>query len=74
MKEPQGNNSAGFIPKAAGGSSSTYFGDSAGFDGGYVPIFGGIFSDGTLAGAFQLYVSYDPSSASAVIGGRLIYL
>lgn len=74
MKAPQGNNDVGFIIGKASGSSSTYFSDSAHFDGGYVPVFGGCFVDGAGAGAFQLYVRCDPGAADGSIGGRLMFL
>ena len=74
MKESQGNNDAGFIIGTGGGSSSTYFSDSANFSGGCVPVFGGCFSDGASAGAFRLYVCYYPDYADDGIGGRLMFL
>lgn len=74
MKEPQGTNDAGFIIGATGGSASTYFSDYAYFDGGCVPVFGGYFGDGSSAGAFRLYVDYDPDDAGGHFGGRLMFL
>ena len=74
MKESQGNNDAGFIIGTGGGSSSTYFSDSANFSGGCVPVFGGYFRDGADAGAFRLYVSYSPGNAGGSLGGRLMFL
>lgn len=74
MKAPQGNNDAGFIIGETGGSTSTYFSDSASFIGGYVPVFGGFFSDGAVAGAFQLDVYCDPDGAGDDVGGRLMFL
>ena len=75
IKEPQGNNDAGFIISATGGSASTYFSDYAGFDGSLVPVFGGYFGDGAGAGAFQLSVNYNPGNADDhPIGGRLMFL
>ncbi|MBQ3114871.1 MAG: hypothetical protein IJC06_01940 [Clostridia bacterium] len=74
MKEPQGNNDAGFIIGTGGGSSSTYFSDCADFCGGCVPVFGGCFDDGAIAGAFRLYVDCIPDSAGDVVGGRLMFL
>lgn len=74
MKEPQGTNDAGFIIGATGGSASTYFSDSAYFDGGCVPVFGGFFSDGSVAGAFRLYVYSYPDDAVGHFGGRLMFL
>lgn len=74
MKEPQGNNDAGFTVSAAGGSASTYFSDSSTFAGGYVPVFGGSYQAGTGAGAFMLGVFYDPGSTGNAIGARLMFL
>lgn len=74
MKAPQGNNDAGFIIGESGGSSSTYFSDSAYFYGGFVPVCGGCFFDGADAGAFQLDVDYGPGYANGSIGGRLMFL
>ena len=72
MKEPQGTNDLGFIPKVCGGSATTYFADCAYFDAEYVPIFGGCFDDGSFAGAFLLDVDYLPDYARDFLGGRLM--
>lgn len=74
MKEPQGNNEAGFIIRAAGGSISTRFSDSGCFSGGYAPIFGGYFNSSEMAGAFRLYVYCKPHTANDKLGGRLMFL
>ena len=74
MKEPQGNNDAGFIISSTGGSSSTYFSDSVNFGGGYVPVFGGYFGNGDGAGAFLLNVHSYLSNAEEYVGGRLMFL
>ena len=74
MKEPQGNNDAGFIIGTGGGSSSTYFSDNADFSSGRVPYFGGCYDVGSGAGAFQLGVSYSPERAGDYLGGRLMFL
>ena len=74
MKAPQGNNDAGFIIGEQGGSSSTYFSDSAYFGGGCVPVFGGSFDGSAYAGAFRLSVGYDPDDAVDDVGGRLMFL
>lgn len=74
MKTPQGTNELGFIVKTANGSSTTYFADSADFDGGYVPYFGGFWRNGLSAGAFVLCVDEDASNAYDYYGGRLMYL
>lgn len=74
MKAPQGTNELGFIIKQSGGSATTYFADSADFDAGYVPSFGGYWIDGSSAGAFLLSVSSDASDADDCSCGRLMYL
>ena len=74
MKEPQGNNDAGFIVSAEGGSASTYFSDSSTFAGGYVPIFGGSYQIGTGAGAFMLGVFYGTGGTSNAVSARLMFL
>jgi hypothetical protein len=72
MKEPQGTNDLGFIPKVCGGSVTTYFADYADFGAGYVPVFGGSFDGGSDAGAFQLSVYFSPDDSYDVLGGRLM--
>lgn len=74
MKEPQGNNDAGFIIGATGGSASTYFSDYTNFNGGCVPVFGGPFDDGAYAGAFRLRVDCSPDDTNDYLGGRLMFL
>ena len=75
MKEPQGNTEAGFVIKAGGGSSSTYFADFASLAGGYVAYAGGRWYDGgDNAGAFYLYVYYSASGSNGSVVARLMYL
>lgn len=74
MKAPQGTNETGFIISEKGASSSTYFSDYASFDGGCVPVFGGYFGDGAVAGAFRLNVYYAPDFAEDDFGARLMFL
>lgn len=74
MKIPQGTNDLGFMWHTGGGSTTTYFSDSAKFNAGCLPYFGGSFSDGVGAGAFRLHVSYGPSVAGVGIGARLMFL
>lgn len=74
MKIPQGTNDLGFMFHTGGGSSTTYFSDSADFYAGCVPFFGGCFFDDAYAGAFRLCVGYDASSADVDIGARLMFL
>lgn len=74
LKEPQGNTEAGFAFKAGGGSSTTYFSDSAFLYGGAVAYFGGSWADGVDAGAFRLRVAYSASVSSGGVSARLMYL
>ena len=74
MKTPQGTNELGFIVKTANGSQTTYFADSACFDGGCVPYFGGGWDYDLSVGAFFLYVSVDASYSDDYRSGRLMYL
>lgn len=73
MKEPQGTNDLGFIPKVCGGSATTYFADYAScFYAEYAPVFGGDFDDGSVAGAFQLGVRCGQDRKVDNLGGRLM--
>ena len=74
LKVPQGTNELGFMYGQGGGSATTYFSDYTSFYPGYVPFFGGGFSDGSDAGAFRLYVDYCPDDADDCLGGRLMFL
>ena len=74
LKVPQGTNELGFMFGQGGGSATTYFSDSASFDPGSVPYFGGSFDGGAYAGAFRLYVYFNPGTASDFLGGRLMFL
>ena len=74
MSKAQGTRRLGFAPLQTSGSSSTYYCDSANLrvaNSVYVASFGGGWSIGASAGAFQVYV-YDSSSYShSSIGARL---
>ena len=74
MSKSQGTRRLGFAPLQTSGSSSTYYCDSAHLrvaNSVYVASFGGGWSIGASAGAFQVYV-YDSSSYShSSIGARL---
>lgn len=74
VKSPQGTNELGFIIKQSGGSATTYFSDSAYFNAGYVPFFGGYWYAESVAGAFQLHVDGVASDADDYRCGRLMYL
>ncbi len=74
MSKPQGTSEAGFNAKEVSGSTTTYFTDYADLYAGYLPYFGGLWSNGDYAGAFSLLVYYAASSSSAYLGARLMYL
>lgn len=74
MKIPQGTNDLGFMWHTGGGSTTTYFSDSAYFYAGCVPSFGGFFADVANAGAFPLSVVYYASDAYEDFGARLMFL
>lgn len=74
MKAPHGSSELGFIVKQVGGSTTTYFADSAVFFAGYLPHFGGCWSDGLMAGAFQLSVNSEASTEIVFSCARLMYL
>lgn len=63
-------NKAGFMITEASGSETTYFTDYGSAYRGYLPSFGGSWSNGAATGTFSLYVSSN-GSAGANGGGRL---
>ena len=73
MSKPQGTSEAGFIAKEVSGSSTTYFADYAYLSAGYLPVFGGSWSNGAEEGAFYLYVSHSASDSYSGIGARLMF-
>ena len=70
----QGGTETGFVAKAVTGSNSTYYSDYGALCAGYLPVFGGYWSDGSTAGTFQLPVSYSASGVVSSIGSRLLAL
>ena len=74
MKAPQGNNESAFVIKTGGGSATTYFADYAYLRNDLLPVFGGGFDVGGVAGAFRLTVSFDSSTMSSNVSGRLMFL
>ena len=68
-----GTNNGGFVPLSASGSSSTYFADYASLTSDCFGDFGGSWSYGAIAGAFQLGVSYAASYSSSSLGCRVVY-
>ena len=64
---------AGFIIKFSGGSyDADGLHDYGGLSAGYLPYFGGNWSSGSLAGAFQLNVGYSASISYSALGSRLV--
>ena len=74
LSKPQGTTETGFIAKEVNGSSTTYFCDYAHLYASRFASFGGSWSNGDYAGAFQLVVSHSASGSDSSYGGRLMYL
>lgn len=73
MSKIQGTNNTGFVIKSSGGSSTTYYTDYASLSSGCFSTFGGIWSDRTDAGAFQLFVVFATSNSNSNLGCRVVY-
>lgn len=74
MSKAQGTRRLGFAPLQTSGSSSTYYCDNTymSVDSSvYVACFGGYWSSGADAGAFQLSVDYSASYSYIYVGARL---
>ena len=72
----QGTNETGFLLKATNKNSNynTYYSDNGNLSAGYFASYGGgNWNDGSIAGAFQLNVSYTASYSSSSLGSRLMY-
>lgn len=69
----QGGNDTGFTAQDCGGSETTFFADDAYLSAGFLPNFGGDWSDGSYAGAFRLYVYCSASYSGADLGARLMF-
>ncbi len=67
-----GTNNGGFVPKATSGSNSTYYCDYGYLYASCCALFGGRWSDGARAGAFQLRVYDSASSSGSHITARLL--
>lgn len=74
INKVQGGNETGFIIKEDGGSSSTYFADGGTLNAGCLPLFGGNWSNGDYAGAFQLLVNASASNSYAYLGARSCFI
>lgn len=74
ISQTQGiNSNTGFIIKASGGSSTTYYADNGYLYAGRLPYFGGGWGKGAGAGAFRLYVDCSASDAATSLAARLSY-
>ena len=73
MSKIQGTNNTGFVLRSAGGSLTTYYADNTSLNSGCFGSFGGCWSLGTAAGAFQLVIDYSASDSDPILGGRLVY-
>ena len=74
MTDVQGTSEKGFIIKAIGGSSSTYYCDSVYFDVSCHACFGSFCGSNTSAGAFTLGLYYSTSHSGNYFSARLMYL
>ena len=74
ISKVQAGNKTGFVIKEGNASSSTYYTDQGYLGTDCVPVFGGLYNDGTNAGAFYFHCSRSASSSGSGIGSRLIYL
>ena len=70
----QGTNNGGFVLKANGGSSTTYWCDYAYLCSGCFPLVGGTWNYGASAGVFDCRVSWGASSSDSYVGSRLMFL
>ena len=74
LSKVQGSTDGGFVAKEVSGSDSTYFCDYASLYASRVASFGGSWSGGAYAGAFDLLVNGSTSYANSNIGSRLMYV
>ena len=74
ISDVQGTSETGFIIKGTSGSSSTYYCDSGNLYASHLAYFGGIWSAGASAGAFNFYVSRSASDSRSTVSARLMYL
>lgn len=73
MIQIQGTNNTGFVIKSGGASATTYYADDASLFSGYFGDFGGDWSRGADAGAFQLDVGCSASGSYSNLGCRVVY-
>lgn len=74
LSDVQGTSATGFVAKASSGSATTYWCDYGYLYASCCASFGGHWTYGDSAGAFQLDVSYAASYAYSGLGARLMYL
>lgn len=70
----QGTNNGGFVLKADGGSTTTYWCDYARLFSGRFPFVGGGWNDGDSAGVFSCSVYWNASDSYSKLGSRLMFL
>lgn len=74
MTKSQGTNNGGFITKVGGGSSATYYSDTAMLDASKFPDVGGNLTNVSIAGVFCCRVVCNASNTGLYLGSRLMYL
>ena len=70
----QGGTKTGFVQQSPNGSDSTYYTDFGYLGSSCVASFGGLWLNGSNAGAFRLVVSVSPSISDSGIGARLSFV
>ena len=73
ITEIVGTNNGGFIPKIAGGSSSTYYCDDHYLRPNYHVMFGGYYNQNANAGVFYFNIGVTYSSYNESLSARLLY-
>lgn len=74
ISDVQGTSETGFIIKGTSGSSSTYYCDYGDLFASRLAYFGGYWSIGASAGAFDFSVGLSASDSSSLLSARLMYL
>jgi hypothetical protein len=74
VKYIYGNNEMGFISKAGGGRSSTYFCDGQNVDSTATCLYGGHWTSGARNGVFSSILNANGTISDTGRGGRLMYL
>ena len=74
MSKVQGTSEKGFVLKEKNGSATTYYSDYADVYASRLAYFGGDWSNGASAGAFDFDVYRSASGSSSYVSARLMYL